>query len=63
MDPPDINSPWDLVGVLWDCLGWGDGPLEKVGMPNNILDFFSAEACPYVAWFGRDLGIGKKGSP
>ena len=40
MDPADIQALWEVVGALWDCLGLGACHWEKLGMANNILDFF-----------------------
>jgi len=40
MDLADIDSLWELVGALWDCLGWEASSWEKLGVANNLLDFF-----------------------
>ena len=40
MDPADFQTLQELVGAIIDCLDQGAGPWEKLGVANEVLDFF-----------------------
>ena len=39
MDPADFQALQEVVGAFLHCLGQGAGPLEKLRVADEVLDF------------------------